>query len=195
MDNVSKFTSEKIKRLLKAYPEDLSKKYTESRKVLETKLPEEILSQWENIGLDIAQLSSRSWEPALSYFAASAKVQQYLPSGQFLGWCKSGFNLSKESNKISESFLNSSPQTMIRLRPRYIEDWVTRVTKLYKGTWKSTNLTCKLFEYTPIILETLSFDQFCKLSDFMEILSNRSYDLSTEILESSLEIYLLFNFK
>lgn len=191
MDNVSKFTSEKIKRLLKAYPEDLSKKYTESRKVLETKLPEEILSQWENIGLDIAQLSSRSWEPALSYFAASAKVQQYLPSGQFLGWCKSGFNLSKESNKISESFLNSSPQTMIRLRPRYIEDWVTRVTKLYKGTWKSTNLTCKLFEYTPIILETLSFDQFCKLADFMEILSNRSYDLSTEILESSLEIYSL----
>jgi hypothetical protein len=80
---------------------------------------------------------------------------------------------------------------MIRLRPRYIEDWVTRVTKLYKGTWKSTNLTCKLFEYTPIILETLSFDQFCKLSDFMEILSNRSYDLSTEILESSLEIYSL----
>ena len=33
MDNVSKFTSEKIKRLLKAYPEDLSKKYTESRKM------------------------------------------------------------------------------------------------------------------------------------------------------------------
>ena len=56
--------------------------------VQSTKLPEEILSQWENIGLDIAQLSSRSWEPALSYFAASAKVQQYLPSGQFLGWCK-----------------------------------------------------------------------------------------------------------
>ena len=120
MDNVSKFTSEKIKRLLKAYPEDLSKKYTESRKVLETKLPEEILSQWENIGLDIAQLSSRSWEPALSYFAASAKVQQYLPSGQFLGWCKSGFNLSKESNKISESLPMNFNRNHICFCPLYL---------------------------------------------------------------------------
>ena len=67
---------------------------------------------------------------------------------------------------------------MIRLRPRYIEDWVNRVTKLYKGTWKSTNLTCKLFESTPVILETLSFDQYCKLVDFIDVLSNRSYALS-----------------
>ena len=191
MDNISKFTSSKIKRLLKAYPEDLSKKYVESRGILETKLPEEILSQWENIGLEIAQLSSRSWEPSISYFSSSIKVQQYLPSGQFLGWCKSSFNLAKESNKVAEYFLNASPQAMVRLRPRYIEDWVTRVTKLHKGTWKSTNLTCKLFEYTPIILETLSFDQFCKLLDFMELLSNRSYDLANEILDSSIEIFSL----
>ncbi|MEC7837640.1 MAG: hypothetical protein VX523_02815, partial [Chloroflexota bacterium] len=191
MDNISKFTSSKIKRLLKAYPDDLSKKYVESRGILETKLPEEVLSQWENIGLEIAQLSSRSWEPSISYFSSSIKVQQYLPSGQFLGWCKSSFNLAKESNKVAEYFLNASPQAMVRLRPRYIEDWVTRVTKLHKGTWKSTNLTCKLFEYTPIILETLSFDQFCKLLDFMELLSNRSYDLANEILDSSIEIFSL----
>ena len=145
----------------------------------------------DNIGLDIAQLSSRSWEPSISYFSSSIKVQQYLPSGQFLGWCKSSFNLAKESNKVAEYFLNASPQAMVRLRPRYIEDWVTRVTKLHKGTWKSTNLTCKLFEYTPIILETLSFDQFCKLLDFMELLSNRSYDLANEILDSSIEIFSL----
>ena len=119
--------------------------------------------QWENIGVDISKESARSWESALAYFNVSVKVQQYLPSGQFLGWSKAGFKLSKESTKIAESFLTSSPMTMIRLRPRYIDDWVTRVTKLYKGTWKSTNLTCKLFESTPVILETLSFDQYCKL--------------------------------
>ena len=191
MDNYSKYTPEKIKRLLKAYPEDLLSQYVESRDILESKLPEEILTQWENIGLEIAQLSSRSWEPSLAYFSASVKVQQYLPSGQFLGWCKSSISLSKDSSKIAQYFLSSSPQTMVRLRPRYIEDWVSRVTKLHKGTWKSTNLSCKMFEYTPMILETLTFDQFCKFTDFMEILSNRSYDLANEILDSSLEIYTL----
>ena len=79
--------------------------------------------------------------------------------------------------------------TMIRLRPRYIDDWVSRVTKLYKGTWKSTNLTCKLFESTANILETLSFDQYCKLVDFIDVLSNRSYDYASEILDDSIEIY------
>ena len=112
MDNYSKYTPEKIKRLLKAYPEDLLSQYVESRDILESKLPEEILTQWENIGLEIAQLSSRSWEPSLAYFSASVKVQQYLPSGQFLGWCKSSISLSKDSGKIAQYFLSSSPQTL-----------------------------------------------------------------------------------
>ena len=189
MENISKFDHEKIKRLLKAYPEEVTNAYLESREILEKKLPEEILYQWENIGVDISKESARSWESALAYFNVSVKVQQYLPSGQFLGWSKAGYKLSKESTKIAESFLNSSPMTMIRLRPRYIDDWVTRVTKLYKGTWKSTNLTCKLFESTPVILETLSFDQYCKLVDFIDVLSNRSYDYASEILDNSIEIY------
>ncbi|KAA1293095.1 MAG: VWA domain-containing protein [SAR202 cluster bacterium] len=189
MENISKFDHEKIKRLLKAYPEEVTNAYLESREILEKKLPEEILYQWENIGVDISKESARSWESALAYFNVSVKVQQYLPSGQFLGWSKAGYKLSKESTKIAESFLTSSPMTMIRLRPRYIDDWVTRVTKLYKGTWKSTNLTCKLFESTPVILETLSFDQYCKLVDFIDVLSNRSYDYASEILDNSIEIY------
>ena len=167
MENNSKFTYEKIKRILKAYPENVSKSYVESREILEKKLPEEILHQWENLGLDIAKESPRSWESSLAYFQVSVKIQQYLPSGQFLGWSNAGLKLTKESTKIAESFLKSSPQTMVRLRPRYIDDWVTRVTKIHKGTWKSTNLTCKLFESTPIILETLSFDQYCKFLDFI----------------------------
>ena len=189
MENNSKFTYEKIKRLLKAYPENVSKSYVESREILEKKLPEEILHQWENLGLDIAKESPRSWESSLAYFQVSVKIQQYLPSGQFLGWSNAGLKLTKESTKIAESFLKSSPQTMVRLRPRYIDDWVTRVTKIHKGTWKSTNLTCKLFESTPIILETLSFDQYCKFLDFIELLSNRSYDFASEIIESSINIY------
>ena len=189
MENISKFDHEKIKRLLKAYPEEVLLSYLESREILINKLPKEILYQWENIGIDIAKDSARSWESSLAYYNASVRVQQYLPSGQFLGWSKAGLKLSKDSTKISESFLNSSPMTMIRLRPRYIDDWVSRVTKLYKGTWKSTNLTCKLFESTANILETLSFDQYCKLVDFIDVLSNRSYDYASEILDDSIEIY------
>ena len=78
---------------------------------------------------------------------------------------------------------------MTRLRPRYIEDWVSRVESLYKGTWKSTILTCNVFESTPIILETISFDQYCKLIEFIESLSTRSYDIASEILETSSKIF------
>ena len=112
MDNHSKYTSEKIKRLLKAYPEDLLTKYIESRDILESKLPEEILTQWENIGLEMAQMSSRSWEPALAYFSASVKVQQYLPSGQFLGWCQSSISLSND-NRIQRKGNERCPDSKL----------------------------------------------------------------------------------
>ena len=61
MENISKFDHEKIKRLLKAYPEEVTNAYLESREILEKKLPEEILYQWENIGVDISKESARSW--------------------------------------------------------------------------------------------------------------------------------------
>jgi hypothetical protein len=179
----------KIKRLLKAYPKEVSESYTYSRAILEKKLPEEILSNWENVGLGLAQENTHSWECALSFFKVSPEVQQHLPSGQFLGWCDSGLKLTKKSTKISISFFDSSPKTMTRLRPRYIEDWVSRVESLYKGTWKSTILTCNVFESTPIILETISFDQYCKLIEFIESLSTRSYDIASEILETSSKIF------
>ena len=49
------FDHTKIKRLLKAYPKEVSETYTYSREILKNKLPEEILSNWENVGLGIAQ--------------------------------------------------------------------------------------------------------------------------------------------
>ena len=183
------FDHTKIKRLLKAYPKEVSETYTYSQGILKNKLPEEILSNWENIGLGIAQENTHSWECALSFFKVSVEVQQHLPSGQFLGWCESGLKLTRKSTKISISFFDSSPKTMTRLRPRFIEDWVSRVENLYKGTWKSTILTCNVFESSPTILESISFDQYCKLIEFIESLSNRSYDIASEILETSTKIF------
>ena len=105
MENISKFDHEKIKRLLKAYPEEVTNAYLESREILEKKLPEEILYQWENIGVDISKESARSWESALAYFNVSVKVQQYLPSGQFLGWSKAGYKLSIERANVVKNLL------------------------------------------------------------------------------------------
>jgi nitric oxide reductase activation protein len=183
------FDHTKIKRLLKAYPKEVSETYIYSRRILKNKLPEEILINWENVGLSLAQENTHSWECALAFFKVSVEVQQHLPSGQFIGWCDSGLKLTRKSTKISISFFDSSPKTMTRLRPRYIEDWVSRVENLYKGTWKSTILTCNVFESSPTILETISFDQYCKLIEFIESLSNRSYDIASEILETSTKIF------
>ena len=54
------FDHTKIKRLLKAYPKEVSETYTYSQGILKNKLPEEILSNWENIGLGIAQENTHS---------------------------------------------------------------------------------------------------------------------------------------
>ena len=78
---------------------------------------------------------------------------------------------------------------MLRLRPRYIDDWATVTRSLYRGTWKSSALACRVFEGTPHLLETLSFDELCHFGNFLEVLSRRSYDLAGESLGQAMELF------
>jgi hypothetical protein len=78
---------------------------------------------------------------------------------------------------------------MLRLRPRYIDDWANVCRALYRGTWKSSALACRLFEATPDLLETLSFEEFCHFGEFLEILSRRSYDQAGDALNAGTDLF------
>ena len=60
---------------------------------------------------------------------------------------------------------------------------------LYRGTWKSSALSCRVFEGTPKLLETISFEEFGQFGAFLEALSRRSYDVASECLAQSLELF------
>ena len=118
---------------------------------LSTRLSLETLEIWASEGLDICKLSPRSWEVSIDYFNSSIDVQRHLPSAQFISWSKIGTKLTKLSIDVAKSYFLSSPKSMLRIRPRHIDDWANISSKLYKGTWKSAKLSSKFFESTPLL--------------------------------------------
>ena len=62
---------------------------------------------------------------------------------------------------------------------------------MYKGTWKSSTLACNFFSQSPALLDQLSFQELEKFASFIDLLSHRSYDLSSECLELGKNIFPL----
>ncbi|MCZ6539160.1 MAG: hypothetical protein O6922_04970, partial [Chloroflexi bacterium] len=164
-------------------------RYEEALRILTGRLADETCQQWAAEGLQIVRKTVRSWEAAAEFFGASAAVQRQLPSGQFLKWAKTGTSLCADSPSLAVAYFKSSPKAMLRLRPRYIDDWANVCRALYRGTWKSSALSCRLFEATPELLETLSFEEFCHFGEFLEVLSRRSYDQAGDALGAGTELF------
>ena len=174
---------------LAQFPAPVLQHYDDAVGKLTGRLPAEVSEQWTLEGLELARRSVRSWEAASEFFAASIAVQRQLPSGQFLKWAKSGNSLCADSPSLAVAFFKASPTAMLRLRPRYIDDWANVCRALYRGTWKSSALSCRLFEGTPELLETLSFEEFCHFGEFLEILSRRSYDQAGDALGAGIDLF------
>ncbi|MCH8830700.1 MAG: hypothetical protein IID45_14075, partial [Planctomycetes bacterium] len=153
--------TELARQELAGFPAPVLERYEEALGKLTGRLADETCQQWASEGLEIVRKTVRSWEAAAEFFEASVAVQRQLPSGQFLKWAKTGTSLCADSPSLAVAYFKSSPRAMLRLRPRYIEDWANVCRALYRGTWKSSALSCRLFEATPALLETLSFDVFC----------------------------------
>lgn len=185
----SKLNVSQIETELEQYPSPVAERFRMASSNLSGRLADETLQEWAATGLDIARKTVRSWEAASEYFDSSAAVQRQLPSGQFLRWGRTGSSLCTESPALAVAFFKASPNAMLRLRPRYIDDWATVTRALYRGTWKSSALASRLFESTPQLLETLSFDEFCSFGGFLEVLSRRSYDSASDSLTSGVALF------
>lgn len=185
----SVLTVAQIEAELEQYPAPVAERFRMACGILSGRLADETLQEWAAIGLEIARKTVRSWEAASEYFDASVAVQRQLPSGQFLRWGRTGSSLCTESPSLAVAFFKASPMAMLRLRPRYIDDWATVTRSLYRGTWKSSALAARLFEATPQLLETLSFDEFCSFGGFLEVLSRRSYDSASDSLAEGVALF------
>ncbi len=174
---------------LEQFPAPVLERYEVALEKLAGRLADETCQQWATEGLEIARKTVRSWEAAAEFFDASVAVQRQLPSGQFLKWAKTGTSLCEDSPSLAVAYFKSSPKAMLRLRPRYIDDWANVCRALYRGTWKSSALACRLFEATPDLLEALSFEEFCHFGEFLEILSRRSYDQSGDALGAGIDLF------
>lgn len=180
---------ENIGEELSQFPAPVLERYEVALEKLTGRLADETCQQWALEGLEIARKTVRSWEAAAEFFDASVAVQRQLPSGQFLKWAKTGTSLCEDSPSLAVAYFKSSPKAMLRLRPRYIDDWANVCRALYRGTWKSSALACRLFEATPDLLETLSFEEFCHFGEFLEILSRRSYDQAGDALNAGIDLF------
>ena len=174
---------------LSSFPAPVLDRYEASLSKLTGRLAEQTCNLWATEGLEIARKTVRSWEAAAEFFDASVAVQRQLPSGQFLKWAKTGTSLCDDSPSLAVAYFKSSPKAMLRLRPRYIDDWANVCRGLYRGTWKSSALACRLFESTPELLETLTFEEFCHFGEFLEVLSRRSYDQAGDSLAAGIELF------
>ncbi len=184
-----KLTLKEIEAELGKFPAPVAERFRKANAQLAGRLAQETIVEWAAEGLDVARKTVRSWEAAAEFFDASAPVQRQLPSGQFLRWARTGAALCADSPSLAVAYFKASPATMVRLRPRYIDDWATVCRSLYRGTWKSSALACRLYEATPRLLESVSFEEFCRLGSFLEALSRRSYDMAGDCLNGSLELF------
>jgi len=154
-------------------------------------LSDEQASDWLKRGIGIAGQTVRSWEAAAHFFQVSPNVISSMPYSYFVRWMECGATLCEESPTLAAAYFEASPATMSKLRSRHIESWAGLGDGLYKGTWKSSTLACRFFAESSTLLESLSFQQLENFANFLDALSHRSYDLSSECLTLGEQIFPL----
>ena len=182
-------TLDDIKVELGKYPASVVEEFDKAREQMPPNLTDAQMRQWANAGLELAQETVRSWEAAAEFYKVSAKVLGYMPLNYFFKWTDCGKSLCVESPTLAAAYFESSPGTMSKLRSRHIESWSNLGLSLYKGTWKSSTLACKFFQSSPLLLETLSFPEMERFAKFLDALSHRSYDLSSDCLTLGQQLF------
>ena len=147
------------------------------------------LEVWTNVGIRIARQSVRSWEVAAQYYKTSPSIVTLMPFNRFEEWARSGESICEDSSTVATCYLISSPLVLKKLRARHVAEWATMGQRLYKGTWKSSTLACKFFESSPQLTENLEIKNLDRFVSFLEYISRRSYDVATDCLNLSLDIF------
>tara|TARA_B100000949_G_scaffold184680_1_gene166466 strand:- start:8912 stop:12241 length:3330 start_codon:yes stop_codon:yes gene_type:complete len=176
---------------LEKFPAPVKDNFNKAIVEMPDALSDEQASDWFKRGIGIAGQTVRSWEAAAHFFQVSPNVISSMPYSYFVRWMECGATLCEESPTLAAAYFEASPATMSKLRSRHIESWAGLGDGLYKGTWKSSTLACRFFAESSTLLESLSFQQLENFANFLDALSHRSYDLSSECLTLGEQIFPL----
>ena len=180
---------ESIARELGQFPAAVLQQYEAAHSKARALLSSEDLVTWAEQGAAMARQSVRAWEAATDYYAASMDVLPFLSFANFVPWSNYGADLCQASPTIAAAYFRASSRTLPHLRPRQVAGWSELGKSLSKGTWKSTALACKYFEVSPQMVPSMTFPEMERFIRFIDILSQRSYDLATECLDLSQQIF------
>jgi hypothetical protein len=191
VDEDATVTLEGVKESLLQFPASVVEEFERARNVMPETLTPVQAASWAQSGLEIAQQTVRSWEAAVEYYKVSPIVVGFMPFNYFSKWTECGASLCKESPTLAAAYFEASPGTMAKLRSRHIESWSNLGLSLYKGTWKSSTLACKFYASSGPLLESLTFPELERFAGFLDALSHRSYELTTECLALGQEMFPL----
>ena len=180
-----------VREALLKYPGPVVEAYDSVAEAMPEKLAPVHHAAWERAGLEIAQQTVRSWEAAAAYYRVSPIVVSFMPFNYFAKWTECGSSLCQQSPSIATAYFEASPAAMAKMRSRHIESWSNLGRNLYRGTWKSSALACKFYASSGPLLESLTFRELERFAGFLEALSHRSYELTSECLALGEDIFPL----
>ena len=180
-----------LKPELEKFPPQVLEQFERASKKMPSALSDDQLVSWAKTGVTIANQTVRSWEAAAHFYKVSSSVLTCMPYSYFEKWMECGVKLCEESPTLASAYYEASPGVMSKLRSRHIESWAGLGDGLYKGTWKSSTLACRFFAHSSSLLDSLTFQELERFSAFLDSLSHRSYDLSSECLVLGEEIFPL----
>ena len=172
-----------IERQLLDFPLCLGEEFSKAKGPVSRALTDEQLQAWAQDGLEIARQTARSWEPASEYYRVSPQMVSNVPASQLPKWAKAGAELGKESPALAMSFFKASPGAILQIEPNRLEAWARMGLDLYKGTWKSSTLSCRFFDVSAGLLQILTFQELGQFVFLLEKLSRHSYDMAGECLD------------
>ena len=147
------------------------------------------LLAWAEEGVAIATCAFRSWEAACEYFRVTPLLLETLDFPHFMNWAQWGRKLCGDSFVISSTYFRVSPETLALLPSHQVEEWAKLSRSLYKGTWRSTWLSCRFLEISPQLFRYLKMEEMAQFGLFVEALSRSSHNTATQCLNSALEVF------
>ncbi|HCU79917.1 MAG TPA: hypothetical protein DGN60_01990 [Chloroflexi bacterium] len=177
-----------LSELLK-HPTKLIEEFESALEIISTTKDLNELNVWANLGLSLANQTSRSWETAASYFYSSSQIANLIPHTYFVKWSHCGANLCKKSPQLATSYFQASPNVMTKLRSRHIETWANFGHTLYKETWKSGTLASKFFDSSPELISSLSMMEMETFVNFLDAISLKSIDTAIDCLDHCKKVF------
>ena len=103
-------TVEQIREELSPFPVAVLEEFDRARQTLPDTLTEAQTAVWALGGVEIAQLTVRSWEAAAQYYKVSPLVLGFIPFNYFVKWAQCGKHLGPGGSHPCRGLLRGQPR-------------------------------------------------------------------------------------